>query len=203
MHMSKRPPASLTKIMTSYLVEQELEAGRLALDDDVLISVNAWQTGGSKMFIREGTRVAVSDLIKGVVIQSGNDASVALAELIGGSELAFADMMNQQAAILGMENSQFRNATGLPDANHYSSAWDIALLTISLIERFPEQYALYSQRSFKFNGIDQPNRNKLLWRDLTVDGVKTGYTNDAGYCLVASAVRQGMRFDIGGNGHGQ
>ena len=136
---------------------------------------------------------AVSDLIKGVVIQSGNDASVALAELIGGSELAFADMMNQQAAILGMENSQFRNATGLPDANHYSSAWDIALLTISLIERFPEQYALYSQRSFKFNGIDQPNRNKLLWRDLTVDGVKTGYTNDAGYCLVASAVRQGMR----------
>jgi len=187
------PPASLTKIMTSYLVEQELEAGRLALDDDVLISVNAWQTGGSKMFIREGTRVAVSDLIKGVVIQSGNDASVALAELIGGSELAFADMMNQQAAILGMENSQFRNATGLPDANHYSSACDIALLTISLIERFPEQYALYSQRSFKFNGIDQPNRNKLLWRDLTVDGVKTGYTNDAGYCLVASAVRQGMR----------
>ena len=187
------PPASLTKIMTSYLAEQEIAAGRLSPHDEVLVSVNAWRTGGSKMFIREGTRVSVEDLLKGIIIQSGNDASVALAEHIGGSEAAFANMMNQQAAVLGMRNSHFKNATGLPNSEHYSSAWDLALLTRDLIARYPEHYALYSQRSYEFNEIDQPNRNKLLWRDRTVDGVKTGYTKDAGYCLVASAVRQGMR----------
>lgn len=189
----QNPPASLTKIMTSYLAEQEIVAGRVSPQDEVLVSVNAWRTGGSKMFIREGTKVNVEDLLHGIIIQSGNDASVALAEHIGGSESAFANMMNQQAAVLGMTNTHFKNATGLPNSEHYSSAWDLALLTRDLINRFPEHYALYSQRSYSYNDIDQPNRNKLLWRDRTVDGVKTGFTNSAGYCLVASAVRQGMR----------
>jgi D-alanyl-D-alanine carboxypeptidase (penicillin-binding protein 5/6) len=189
----QNPPASLTKIMTSYLAEQEIAAGRISPQDEVLVSVNAWRTGGSKMFIREGTRVKVEELMHGIIIQSGNDASVALAEHIGGSEDAFANMMNQQAAVLGMTNSHFKNATGLPDSEHYSSAWDLALLTRDLINRFPEHYGLYSQRSYSYNDIEQPNRNKLLWRDRTVDGVKTGFTNNAGYCLVASAVRQGMR----------
>ena len=189
----QKPPASLTKIMTSYLVEREIEAGRLALTDDVPISVKAWRTGGSKMFVREGTTVSVEDLLRGVIIQSGNDASIALAEHVAGSEEAFADMMNQQATMLGMKNSNFLNATGLPGEEHYSSAWDLALLTRDLINRFPNHYSLYSERSFEFGGIDQPNRNKLLWRDKTVDGVKTGYTRAAGYCLVSSAVREGMR----------
>ena len=189
----QNPPASLTKIMTSYIVEQELNAGRIAESDEVLVSVNAWRTGGSKMFIREGTKVSVGDLLRGIIIQSGNDASVAVAEHIGGSEEAFADMMNQQAAILGMKNSNFKNSTGLPNSEHYSSAWDLALLTRDLIQRFPAHYELYSQRSFTYNDIEQANRNKLLWRDKTVDGVKTGFTNKAGYCLVASAVRDGMR----------
>ena len=189
----RKAPASLTKIMTAYLAEQEIVAGRITADDNALVSVGAWRTGGSKMFIREGTKVTVGDLLRGIIIQSGNDASIALAEHIAGSEEAFADMMNQQAAILGMTNSHFTNATGLPDEAHYSSAWDLALLTIDLIHRFPEHYAIYSERSFKFNNIEQPNRNDLLWRDKTVDGVKTGYTRAAGYCLVASAVREGMR----------
>ena len=187
------PPASLTKIMTSYLAEQEIAAGRISPSDEVLVSVNAWRTGGSKMFIREGTRVKVQDLLQGIIIQSGNDASVAIAEHIGGSEDAFANMMNQQAAVLGMTNTHFKNATGLPNSEHYSSAWDLALLTRDLINTFPQHYGLYSERSYTFNDIEQPNRNKLLWRDKTVDGVKTGFTNKAGYCLVASAVRQGMR----------
>lgn len=189
----RNPPASLTKIMTSYLAEQEIDAGRISEHDEVLVSVKAWRTGGSKMFIREGTRVSVAELLRGIIIQSGNDSSVALAEHIGGSEDAFANMMNQQAAVLGMTNTQFKNSTGLPDSEHYSSAWDLALLTRDLIERFPEQYALYSEKSYSYNNIEQPNRNKLLWRDRTVDGVKTGFTNDAGYCLISSAVRQGMR----------
>ncbi len=189
----RNPPASLTKIMTAYLAEQEIAAGRMSPEEEVLVSVNAWRTGGSKTFIREGRKVTIDDLLKGIIIQSGNDASVALAEHMGGSEEAFANMMNQQAAVLGMRDTHFKNSTGLPDSEHYSSAWDLALLTRDKIERFPEQYALYSQRSFTYNGIEQPNRNKLLWRDRTVDGVKTGYTSDAGYCLVASAVRQGMR----------
>ena len=189
----RNPPASLTKIMTAYLAEQEIHAGRMSATDEVLVSVNAWRTGGSKMFIREGRKVEVGDLLKGIIIQSGNDASVALAEHMGGSEAAFANMMNQQAQQLGMTNTNFMNSTGLPNSEHYSSAWDLALLTQDLIERFPEQYAIYSERAYTFNDIEQPNRNKLLWRDRTVDGVKTGFTNDAGYCLVASAVRQGMR----------
>ena len=187
------PPASLTKIMTAYIVEEEIKSGRLKMDEVAPISVKAWRTGGSKMFVREGTEVAVTDLLKGVIIQSGNDASVALAEHIAGSEDAFADMMNQQAVALGLTNTNFLNATGLPDEEHYSTAEDLAQLTIALIQNHPEQYQLYAQRSYKFNNIDQPNRNKLLWRDRSVDGVKTGYTSAAGYCLVASAERNGVR----------
>lgn len=187
------PPASLTKIMTSYIAAVELEAGRIKVEDQVPISVKAWRTQGSRMFVREGTRVELGDLLNGIVIQSGNDASVALAEHIAGSEEAFADMMNQQAVILGMSATQFENATGLPAEGHRTSAWDLALLTNSLIERFPEHYAAYAERSFTFNDIEQPNRNRLLWRDRTVDGVKTGHTKEAGYCLVASALRGNMR----------
>ena len=186
-------PASLTKIMTGYVVEEEIRRGRLGVEERVQISVNAWLTGGSKMFIREGTSVAVSELLKGVIIQSGNDASVALAEHIAGSEDQFADLMNQQAQLLNMSDTQFRNSTGLPDEQHYSTAWDLALLTRALIKNHPEQYALYSQKSYTYNNIEQPNRNRLLWRDRSVDGVKTGFTNAAGYCLVASAERNGMR----------
>ena len=186
-------PASLTKIMTGYVVEEEIRRGRLGVEERVQISVNAWRTGGSKMFIREGTSVAVSELLRGVIIQSGNDASVALAEHIAGSEDQFADLMNQQAQLLNMSDTQFRNSTGLPDEQHYSTAWDLALLTRALIKNHPEQYALYSQKSYTYNNIEQPNRNRLLWRDRSVDGVKTGFTNVAGYCLVASAERNGMR----------
>ena len=187
------PPASLTKIMTSYIAAMELEAGRISLTDQVPVSVKAWRAPGSRMFVREGTTVPLQDLLKGIVIQSGNDASIAVAEHIAGSEDAFASMMNQQAAVLGMHASQFANATGLPADGHQTSAWDMALLTVDLINRFPEHYAYYSERSFTYNDIEQPNRNRLLWRDQTVDGVKTGHTEAAGYCLVASALRDNMR----------
>jgi len=187
------PPASLTKIMTAYIVEEEINSGRLKVEEMAPISVEAWRTGGSKMFIREGTEVAVGDLLKGIIIQSGNDASVAIAEYIAGSEDAFASMMNQQAQALGLTNTSFVNSTGLPNENHYSTAEDLARLTIALIKDHPEQYKMYSQRSYKFNDIAQPNRNKLLWRDRSVDGVKTGYTAAAGYCLIASAERNGVR----------
>jgi D-alanyl-D-alanine carboxypeptidase (penicillin-binding protein 5/6) len=187
------PPASLTKIMTSYVAATELQAGRIKLEDQVPISVKAWRTPGSRMFIREGTRVRLQDLLSGVIIQSGNDASVAIAEHIAGSEEAFADMMNQQAFQLGMTMTQYHNATGLPNEGHQTSAWDLALLTRSLIVRYPDTYSSYAKRSFAFNDIEQPNRNRLLWRDRTVDGVKTGHTEAAGYCLVASAKRGNMR----------
>jgi D-alanyl-D-alanine carboxypeptidase (penicillin-binding protein 5/6) len=187
------PPASLTKIMTSFVAAGELAAGRISITDEVPISVAAWRTPGSRMFIREGTTVALGELLKGIVIQSGNDASVAVAEYIAGSETAFADMMNQQAQALGMHASQFQNATGLPDEGHYTSVRDLATLTRALINRYPDHYATYAERSFTFNDIEQPNRNRLLWRDRTVDGVKTGHTEAAGYCLVASALRDGMR----------
>lgn len=187
------PPASLTKIMTSYIAAVELEAGRISMNDQVPVSVKAWRTGGSKMFIREGTSVRLEDLLRGIIVQSGNDASVAVAEHIAGSEDAFADMMNQQAVQLGMKNSHFVNSTGLPAAEHYTTAWDLALLTRAMIERFPEHYAMYSEPSFEYNNINQANRNRLLLRDRTVDGVKTGHTEAAGYCLVASALRDNMR----------
>lgn len=187
------PPASLTKIMTVFVAANELKAGRASMDDEVLVSVKAWRTPGSRMFIREGRKVRLSDLLRGIIVQSGNDASVALAEHLAGSESAFADMMNQQAELLGMNASNFVNATGLPNDEHYTTASDLAKLTRALIDEHPEYYAIYSEREFEFNGIKQPNRNRLLWRDRTVDGVKTGHTDAAGYCLVASALRDDMR----------
>ncbi len=187
------PPASLTKMMTAYIVEHEVAQGNIHLYDEVPISVKAWKTGGSKMFIKEGTKVVLEDLLKGVIIQSGNDASIALAEYVAGSESAFADVMNQQALALGMRHSSFMNATGLPDEGHYSTASDLALLALAIINDFPEQYPLYSEKYFTYNNIRQPNRNRLLWRDKSVDGLKTGHTEEAGYCLVASAKRGDMR----------
>lgn len=187
------PPASLTKMMTAYITERELDQGRVAMDDQVMISVKAWRTGGSRMFVREGTTVRLEDLLKGIIIQSGNDASVAVAEHIAGSESAFADIMNQQAQLLGMNNTRFQNATGLPAADHYSSARDLAILAKRTINDFPQNYDLYAQKYFTYADIRQPNRNTLLWRDDSVDGLKTGHTEEAGYCLVASAKRDGMR----------
>ena len=189
----RNPPASLTKIMTTYLVEQMIQRGVVERSEQVPVSIKAWKAEGSKMFIREGTEVDLMDLLRGVVIQSGNDASIALAEFVAGDETSFAQMMNEQAEKLGMLNSNFVNSTGLPDEGHYSSSRDMALLTKDMIKRFPEHYQLYSERSFKFNNIEQPNRNRLLRYDRSVDGVKTGYTKAAGYCLVASAERNGMR----------
>ena len=187
------PPASLTKMMTAYIVESEVAEGNVHLYDEVPISVKAWKTGGSKMFIKEGSKVLLEDLLKGVIIQSGNDASIALAEYVAGGEDAFADVMNQQAVALGMMNSSFRNATGLPEDDHFSTASDLAILARAIIQNFPEQYPLYSEKYFTYNKIRQPNRNRLLWRDKSVDGLKTGHTEEAGFCLVASAKRGDMR----------
>src|SRR5690606_32980073 len=164
------PPASLTKIMTDYVAAVELEAGNITMDDMVHVSVKAWRAEGSKMFIQEGTTVRLEDILRGIIIQSGNDASIALAEHIAGSEEAFADMMNQHAELLGMRDSYFVNASGLPDPDHYMSARDLALLARSAIERFPETYAIYGEREFTYNGIRQPNRNTLLFTDRNVDG---------------------------------
>lgn len=186
-------PASLTKMMTSYIVEHEVSEGNISFNDLVPISVKAWKTEGSRMFVREGTQVRLEDLLRGVIIQSGNDASVALAEYVAGSEEAFADLMNQHAERLGLKNTHFKNATGLPADGHYSSPRDLALIGRALIQDFPEQYAIYKEKYFTYNDIKQPNRNRLLWRDPTVDGIKTGHTEEAGYCLVSSAVRDDMR----------
>ncbi|WP_346799266.1 D-alanyl-D-alanine carboxypeptidase family protein [Halomonas sp. Bachu 37] len=187
------PPASLTKLMTAYLIERELDRGTINLDDMINISEHAWRTGGSKMFIEVGTQVQLDDLLHGIIIVSGNDASVAMAEHLAGGEAPFADLMNQHATRLGMHNTNFVNPTGLPGENHYSSARDMALLSQHIINDYPEHYAIYSQRNFTFGEISQPNRNRLLWRDPTVDGLKTGWTEEAGYGLVASAKRDGMR----------
>ncbi len=188
------PPASLTKMMTAYIVERELDEGRISMSDMVPISVNAWKTEGSRTFVREGTEVSVEDLLRGVIIQSGNAASVALAEFVAGSEGAFVDIMNQQAQILGMKDTHFENATGLPSPDHFSTAYDLALLARAIINDYPENYPLYAEKHFTYNNIRQPNRNSLLWRDDSVDGLKTGHTEEAGYCLVASAKRQDTRF---------
>ena len=187
------PPASLTQLMTAYVATLEINRGRIKESDMVTVSEHAWRTGGSRMFIKVGTQVSVGDLLHGIIIQSGNDASVALAEHIAGSEDAFADMMNTTAQKLGMQNTHFMDATGLPDPNHYSSAHDMAILARAIINADAQHYAIYSQKEFFWNNIKQPNRNLLLWRDKTVDGLKTGHTDEAGYCLVASAVRDGMR----------
>lgn len=187
------PPASLTKMMTSYIASMEILKGQLREEDEVLVSEKAWRMGGSKMFIEVGNRVRVIDLLRGVIIQSGNDASVALAEHIAGSEESFADLMNSHARRLGMNNTHFENATGLPGENHVSSARDMAIMAKAIIEDDPQHYAIYKEKEFVWNGIRQPNRNLMLWRDNTVDGLKTGHTDEAGYCLVASAKRDGMR----------
>ncbi len=186
-------PASLTKLMTAYTVFRALADAQVSLEEQVVVSEKAWRTEGSRMFIEVGSQVSVRDLLLGMIVQSGNDASVALAEHVAGSESVFADIMNQYAALLGMHATNFKNATGLPDDQHYSTARDLAILARSIIAEFPEYYQWYSVREFEFNGIKQPNRNNLLWRDDSVDGMKTGRTNEAGYCLVASASRDGMR----------
>ena len=187
------PPASLTKMMTAYMLAYELAAGNVSLDDQVHISEKAWRTEGSRMFIQEGKFVSLEDLMRGVIIQSGNDASVAVAEHLAGSEDAFADLMNQHATRLGMTHTVFHNSTGLPAEGHLTTARDLAILAQAIIRDYPEHYRVYSEKEFTFNKIRQPNRNKLLWSDNTVDGLKTGYTEAAGYCMVASAKRDGQR----------
>jgi D-alanyl-D-alanine carboxypeptidase (penicillin-binding protein 5/6) len=183
-------PASLTKVMTAYLVFAALKEKKLTLEQAVAVSEKAWRAPGSRMFIEPKRPVTVDELIRGMIVQSGNDACIALAEQIAGSEEAFAGMMNREAERLGMKNSKFMNASGLPDPQHFSTARDLYLLATALIRDFPEQYAqYYSLREYRYNGITQPNRNRLLWLDATVDGMKTGFTEAAGYCLVASAKR--------------
>ncbi len=186
-------PASITKIMTGYVAADQISKGFVNLDDEVLISENCWRKGGSKMFIREGTKVLLSDLMKGMVIQSGNDASCAIAEHVAVSEEGFVELMQLYVEELGMNNTQFKNVSGWPDPEHFSSARDLALLTKSLIVKFPDHYALYKEKYFTFNEIKQRNRNSLLWQDESIDGVKTGHTESAGYCLVSSGVRNDTR----------
>ena len=186
-------PASMTKVMTGYVIADQIASGAISLDDKVLISEKAWKTGGSKMFIEAGKRVSVRDLLSGIVIQSGNDATVAMAEYVAGSEEGFVDFMNAYASELGLSNTVFQNAVGWTDPSHFSSAKDLAKITKELINNFPDHYITYKEKEFTFSGIRQLNRNKLLWRDDTVDGVKTGHTESAGYCLISSAKRNDMR----------
>ena len=192
------PPASLAKMMTTYITSNEIKAGRMKPEDLVTISDNAWRkggakTGGSTMFLDPRSKVPVIDLMRGVIIQSGNDASIALAEHISGGEIAFADLMNQQAELLQMTNSEFKNSSGLPEEGMYSSARDLSKIANAIIKDHPKSYKIYSEKYFKHNNINQPNRNRLLWRDKSVDGLKTGRTDEAGFCLVASAEREDMR----------
>ena len=192
------PPASLTKMMTAYIVSEEILAGRLSEDDQTTVSENAWKkggagSGGSTMFLPPNEPAKIIDLIRGVIIQSGNDASIALAEHIAGSEEVFADVMNQQAQLLGMDNTHFVNATGLPDTGHITTARDLATLAKAKINHHPEHYKIHAEKFFEYNGIRQRNRNQLLWQDASIDGLKTGHTSEAGYCLVASGERNGMR----------
>ena len=186
-------PASMTKVMTGYIAADQLHRNLVRVDDEVLISTKAWKMEGSRMFIEAGKRVSFEDLIKGVVIQSGNDASVAIAEYLGGTEEGFVDIMNAYAQSLGLNNTLFENSTGLPSSNHFSSARDLSIISANLINNFPEHYALYKEKSFTFNDIRQLNRNRLLWRDDSVDGIKTGHTESAGFCLISSAARGSMR----------
>ncbi len=186
-------PASLTKLMTMYVASGALKSGRIHLSDPVMISDNAWRTGGSRMFVQVGTQVPVKDLVNGIIVASGNDACVAMAELIAGNEASFVDLMNKTANELGMKGTHYADATGLPNPQNYTTPYDLAILSRSIINHYPEDYKWYSQKWMLYNNIRQPNRNLLLWRDDTVDGLKTGHTDDAGYCLVASAKRQQMR----------
>ena len=188
-------PASMTKVMTAYVVADQIENDLISINDEVLVSEKAWKMGGSKMFIEVDKRVSILDLLKGIIIQSGNDAAVAIAEYVGGTEDGFVDLMNAYAASLGMNNTLFMNSTGLPDENHLTTAEDLAILTSNFITKFPEIYSLFKEKEFEYGGIssNKLNRNKLLWRDKTSDGVKTGYTSSAGYCLIGSAKRGNMR----------
>lgn len=186
-------PASITKLMTAYLVDKALQSGDIALTDQVTISEKAWRMKGSKMFVEVGKQVSVEELIKGMIIQSGNDATVALAEHVAGSEKAFTEYMNHQAAVLGMMNTQFRNSTGWPHKDHYTTARDIAILSQTIIREYPETYRYYKVKEYTFNNIRQFNRNRLLWSDDSVDGLKTGHTESAGYCLASSAIKDDMR----------
>ena len=186
-------PASITKIMTGYIAVDQIAKGFINLEDEVLISENCWRKGGSKMFIKEGTRVLLSDLIKGMVIQSGNDASCAIAEHVAVSEEGFVELMQFYTKEMGMENTQFKNVSGWPHPEHFSTARDLANLTRTLIDRYPDHYALYKEKYFTFNEIKQRNRNSLLWQDESIDGVKTGHTESAGYCLVSSGIRNDTR----------
>ncbi len=186
-------PASLTKMMTSYVVSMALKQGQFHPTDLVTISEEAWKTGGSKMFVKVGDKVSVQDLMQGIIVDSGNDACVAMAEYIAGSQESFVNLMNQEAARLGMKNTHFVDVDGLPDPNHYTTARDMSILARALIIDFPEDYKWYSQKWFSYNGIKQPNRNRLLWRDTDIDGIKTGHTNEAGFCLAASGQKNGLR----------
>lgn len=190
---AKLPPASLTKLMSLYIISNAIKTNQTRIDDEVRISIKAWKTEGSRMFVKVGDEVSVKELMQGIIVASGNDATVALAEHIAGTEETFADMMNQQAKILGMNDSHFIDSTGLPNKDHYSSAYDLAILTQAYIKNFPEDYSFYSEKWFSYNSIRQPNRNRLLWRYQYADGLKTGHTAEAGYCLVASAKKDGMR----------
>src|SRR5579883_2093004 len=186
-------PASLTKLITSYVVFAALKDGRVKLDDPVTISEDAWRTGGSRSFVQVGSQVPVIDLIKGMIVQSGNDATVALAERVGGTRQGFVQLMNEYAQRLGMKSSHFTNVDGLPDPQHYTTARDLAIVANALIRDFPEYYYIFGMKDFTWNHIKQPNRNGLLWSDTSVDGLKTGHTDEAGYCLIASARRNGTR----------
>jgi D-alanyl-D-alanine carboxypeptidase (penicillin-binding protein 5/6) len=186
-------PASMTKLMSAYVVMHEIADGAIKMEDEVLVSEKAWRMGGSRMFIEVNTRVSVKELLLGMIVQSGNDASVALAEHTAGSEDAFATMMNSYAQKLGMRDTHFVNSTGWPDKEHYTTAADLATLTQALIRDFPEHYALYKIKKYTYNNIPQFNRNRLLWLDERVDGVKTGHTDSAGYCLISSALKDNMR----------
>jgi D-alanyl-D-alanine carboxypeptidase (penicillin-binding protein 5/6) len=186
-------PASLTKMLTTYVVAQELRTGNISLADKVTISDKAWRMPGSRMFVEVNSQVSIEDLLKGIIIQSGNDATVAIAEHIAGNEETFASLMNQYAVQLGMLDSHFVNSTGLPHKDHFTTPRDLAKLARAVIRDFPEHYKWYSEKKFTYNNITQYNRNKLLWSDDSVDGIKTGHTDSAGYCLVASALRDDMR----------
>ena len=186
-------PASLTKLLTAYIVFKEIQNSTVRLNETVLISERAWRMEGSRMFLNAGEKVKVEDLLMGLIVQSGNDAAVALAEHVAGSEEGFADLMNQTASKLGMENSNFVNSAGMPHPDHYTTARDLSILTQNIIKNQPEHYSMYSIREFTWNNISQKNRNPLLGRDTSIDGVKTGHTRSAGYCLIGSASRDGLR----------
>ncbi len=186
-------PASLTKMMTVYVFDHELKNGRFTLDDEITVSETAWKTEGSRMFVPVGKKIPAKELLRGVIIQSGNDATVAIAEYVAGSEKSFTDLMNQYAQKLGMKDTHFANSTGIPDQDHYTTAYDLSLLAKALITEFPETYKIYSEKWFTFNGIKQPNRNRLLWREPYIDGIKTGHSSTAGYCLAASGQKDNMR----------